>query len=92
VDWIRLAQDRAQWQDCMKTVMEIQIPLKVDNFMTSLAVASFSESILLHDVRYDTLDCGSDVPWSTSLINRDRLHNQSKIWIRDLCIDGQPVK
>jgi hypothetical protein len=34
-DWKHLAQDRDQWQDLENRVMNLQIPLKVANFLTS---------------------------------------------------------
>jgi len=35
VDWIHLAQDMDQWQDLVNMVMNLQVPQKVENFLTS---------------------------------------------------------
>jgi len=35
VDWIHLAQDRDQWQTLVKTVMDLLVPQKERNFLTS---------------------------------------------------------
>ena len=33
--WIDLAQDRDRWQVLVNTVMNLQVPYKVKNFLTS---------------------------------------------------------
>jgi len=35
MDWIHLIQDRDQWRDLVNTVMNLRIPLKLGNFVTS---------------------------------------------------------
>jgi hypothetical protein len=35
VDWIHMDQDRDQWRALVNTVMNLQVPLKVGNFLTS---------------------------------------------------------
>jgi hypothetical protein len=35
VDWIHVAQDRDQWRALGKTVMNLRVPQKVGNFLTS---------------------------------------------------------
>jgi hypothetical protein len=35
VDWMGLAQDREQWRDLVNTVMNLRVPLKARNFLTS---------------------------------------------------------
>jgi hypothetical protein len=35
VDWIHLALDRDQWRALVKTVMNLRVPLKTGNFLTS---------------------------------------------------------
>jgi hypothetical protein len=35
VDWIHLAQDRDQWRAVVKTVMNVRIPQKAGNVLTS---------------------------------------------------------
>jgi hypothetical protein len=35
VDWMHLAKDREQWQSLVSTVMNLWVPLKVGNFLTS---------------------------------------------------------
>jgi hypothetical protein len=35
VDWIYLAHDRYQWQALVNSVMNLQVPYKVGNFLTS---------------------------------------------------------
>jgi hypothetical protein len=35
VDWIRLAQDRDQWRDLANIVMNLRLPYKAGDFLTS---------------------------------------------------------
>jgi len=35
MDWIHLTQDRNQWRAVMNTVMNLQVPQKAGNFLTS---------------------------------------------------------
>jgi len=35
VDWRHLAQDEDQWQTLVNTVMNLQVPYKADNFLSS---------------------------------------------------------
>jgi hypothetical protein len=35
MDWIHLAQNRGQWQALVNMVMNLQVPSKVGNFLTS---------------------------------------------------------
>jgi hypothetical protein len=35
VDWIHLAQDREQWLAAVNTVMNLRVPHKTANFLTS---------------------------------------------------------
>jgi hypothetical protein len=35
VDWIHLGQDRYQWRDLVNTVMNLPVPPKEGNFLTS---------------------------------------------------------
>jgi hypothetical protein len=37
VDWIHVAQDKNQWWALVNMVMNLQVPLKVGNFLTSWA-------------------------------------------------------
>jgi hypothetical protein len=50
VDWIQLAQNRGQWRAVVNTVMKLQVPCKVGNFLTSCVTISFSRKTLLHGV------------------------------------------
>jgi len=46
-DWIRLAQDRVQWQDLAKSVMNLLV-LHAENFFTIWEIISLSRKPLLH--------------------------------------------
>jgi hypothetical protein len=35
VDWMHLAQDMDQWQALMNMIMNLQVPLKAGNFLSS---------------------------------------------------------
>jgi hypothetical protein len=50
VNWIHLAQDRDQWRTLVTTVINLWIPQKAGNFLTSSAIISFSGRTLLHGV------------------------------------------
>jgi hypothetical protein len=55
VDWIHLPQDRSQLQAIVNTDMNLQIPLKEENFLSSCVTASLSRRTLLHGVSQPTL-------------------------------------
>jgi hypothetical protein len=35
MDWIRLAQDRGNWRALLNTVINLQIPYNVENFLSN---------------------------------------------------------
>jgi hypothetical protein len=35
VDWMHVAQDRDQWRAIANTIMNLRVPLKARNFLTS---------------------------------------------------------
>jgi hypothetical protein len=41
VDWMHLTQDRGQWQASVNTEINLRIPLKAGNFLTSSVTTSF---------------------------------------------------
>jgi hypothetical protein len=45
IDSIHLAQDTDQWRALVNTVMDLQFPLKVGNFLTFLASISFQQGL-----------------------------------------------
>jgi len=52
-DWIQLAQDRVQWRDVLKTVLNLRDPRKARNFLANWETISFLK-------KYNT-------PWSIYL-------------------------
>jgi hypothetical protein len=44
MDWIHLAQDRINWCIVMNTVLNLWVPWKRENFMTSLATVLKKDS------------------------------------------------
>lgn len=52
VDGIHLAQDTCQWQAAVNTAINLQIPEKAGNLLTSLSTTSFSRSNAFNEVTY----------------------------------------
>jgi hypothetical protein len=50
VDWMHQAQDRDQWQGLVNTGLNLRVPWKAWNFLTSLATIRFSRRTLLYVV------------------------------------------
>jgi hypothetical protein len=48
-DWIQLAQGRVQWRALVDTVMNIRVPQKTWNFLTSWVTTSVSRRTLFHN-------------------------------------------
>jgi hypothetical protein len=56
VNWMHLAQDGDKWQALMNTLMNLWVPLKGENFLTSCVTISFSRRTLLHGNSYLLLE------------------------------------
>jgi len=50
VDWMRLAQDRGQWWPVGNMEMNLRVPHKAGNFLTSWVTDSFSRKRFFHGV------------------------------------------
>jgi hypothetical protein len=50
MDWIDLAEGRDQWRALVNTVMKLQVPLNVGNFLNSCRTGGFSRRAQLHEV------------------------------------------
>jgi len=50
VTWIYLAQDRDQWKAPVNMVMDVQVPQKAQNLLTSWVTISFSRRPQLYGV------------------------------------------
>jgi hypothetical protein len=44
MDWIVLAQDRNHWRNLVKTVMNLQVPQNVENFLSGCTIGDFSRA------------------------------------------------
>jgi hypothetical protein len=51
MDWIDLAEDRDQLRDLVNMVMNLRIPLNVENFMSSCTTGGFSKRAQLREGR-----------------------------------------
>jgi hypothetical protein len=49
-DWIGLAQNRDMWRALVSSVMNLRVPKKAGNFLTSCRPVSFSRRTLLQGV------------------------------------------
>jgi len=52
MDWIQVAQYRAQCRALLNTVMNLLVPQKAGNLLTNWSTISFSRKTLLHGVRW----------------------------------------
>jgi len=50
VDWIHPAQDMSQWHALVNMVMNLSVPLKVENFLTNWMIIGFWRWIVLQEV------------------------------------------
>jgi hypothetical protein len=50
MDWIDLAQDRAQWRVLVNTVMNLQVPLNAGKFLNGCTTGSLSRTAELNVV------------------------------------------
>jgi hypothetical protein len=50
VDWMHLAQEWDQWRTVVNTVMNLRVPQRAGNFLTSWVTISFSRRTLIHGV------------------------------------------
>jgi hypothetical protein len=50
VDWMHLSQDRDSLRVLVVTVMNLRVPEKAGNFMTTSVTLSFSRRSLAHDI------------------------------------------
>jgi hypothetical protein len=49
MNWMELAQDRAQYRALVKTVMKFRVPENAGKFLSSCTISSFSRRAQLHD-------------------------------------------
>jgi hypothetical protein len=50
--WIDLASDRDQWRALVNMMMNLQVPLNVETFLSSCTTGGFSRRAELHVVSY----------------------------------------
>jgi hypothetical protein len=50
VDWIQLARDKDRWRALVNTMMNLRLPYKAGNFLSSWATIRLSRRTLLHGV------------------------------------------
>jgi hypothetical protein len=50
MDWTELAQDGDQWRAIVNTVMNLRVPLKVGQFLSSSATGGSSGKIKIYGV------------------------------------------
>jgi hypothetical protein len=62
VNWMHLAQDTDQFWAVVNMVMNLRVPQKVENFLTTRVTTGFSRRTLLHAVSYAALHFSSRNP------------------------------
>lgn len=55
VDWIPLAQDRAEWIAHVNTIITLRMPYNAGNYLASRGTINFSRRVLPHGVQAVTL-------------------------------------
>jgi len=60
VDWIDLSQDRENWWDFAKMLMQLQVPYSAANLLTSSGTSDFWKGTLLLGVSY-ARHCGGHI-------------------------------
>lgn len=66
VNWTHMAQDRVQWQPHVNTVMNLQIPQKVEKFLTT--VVSFSHKAWMKTNQKNTMQQMRSVRWAECIL------------------------
>jgi hypothetical protein len=49
MDWIDVAEDRDQWRALVNTVMNLRVPLRAGNSLSSYTIDSFSKRTQIHE-------------------------------------------
>jgi hypothetical protein len=85
LDWIHLAKGGDRWRDLVNTVMNLLIPQRAWNLLTSWATVRFSIRTLFHEVRNQIYKHNLHEIYSEPRTTRLQLRSYKRLIYRLLC-------